>query len=73
MDGERGKMTLLLTETGFRKSNLGLRKAVVDAVNWANSEYGRVIVLEDDVRAGPQMIDFFKLFNSNACIVVKRK
>ena len=46
--------------TRFRKSNLGLRKAVVDAVNWANSEYGRVIVLEDDVRAGPQMIDFFK-------------
>ena len=25
MDGERGKMTLLLTETGFRKSNLGNR------------------------------------------------
>jgi hypothetical protein len=45
-------------KTRFRESNLGLRKAVVDAVTWANSEYGRVIVLEDDVRAGPQTLDF---------------
>lgn len=44
--------------TRFRESNLGLRKAVVDSVNWANSEYGKVIVLEDDVRAGPQTLDF---------------
>ena len=44
--------------TRFRESNLGLRKAVVDSVTWANSEYGRVIVLEDDVRAGPQLLDF---------------
>ena len=44
--------------TRFRKSNLGLRRAVVDAVTWANSEYGRVIVLEDDVRVGPQLLDF---------------
>ncbi len=44
--------------TRFRNSNLGLRRAVVDAVTWANSEYGRVIVLEDDVRAGPQLLDF---------------
>jgi hypothetical protein len=44
--------------TRFRDSNLGLRRAVVDAVTWANSEYGRVIVLEDDVRAGPQLLDF---------------
>ena len=44
--------------TRFRESNLGLRKAVVDAVTWANSEYGRVIVLEDDVRVGPQLLDF---------------
>ena len=44
--------------TRFRKSNLGLRRAVVDAVTWANDEYGRVIVLEDDVRAGPQLLDF---------------
>ena len=44
--------------TRFRKSNLGLRRAVVDAVTWANDEYGKVIVLEDDVRAGPQLLDF---------------
>ena len=44
--------------THFRESNLGLRKAVVDAVTWANSEYGRVIVLEDDLRAGRQLLDF---------------
>jgi hypothetical protein len=44
--------------TRFRDSNLGLRRAVVDAVTWANSEYGRVIVLEDDIRAGPQLIEF---------------
>lgn len=42
-----------LSHTRFRKSNLGLRRAVVDAVTWANNEYARVIVLEDDVRAGP--------------------
>jgi hypothetical protein len=29
-------------------------------VTWANSEYGKVIVLEDDVRAGPQLLDFLK-------------
>ena len=44
--------------TRFRNSNLGLRRAVVDAVTWANSDYGQVIVLEDDVRAGPQLLDF---------------
>jgi hypothetical protein len=44
--------------TRFRESNLGLRRAVVDSVTWANSEYGRVIVLEDDVRAGPQLLEF---------------
>jgi hypothetical protein len=47
--------------TRFRESNLGLRRAVVDAVTWANSEYGRVIVLEDDVRAGPQLLEFLNL------------
>ena len=44
--------------TRFRESNLGLRRAVVDAVTWANCEYGKVIVLEDDVRAGPQLLDY---------------
>ena len=44
--------------TRFRESNLGLRKEVVYSVTWANSEYGKVIVLEDDVRAGPQLLEF---------------
>jgi len=44
--------------TRFRDTHLGLRGAVVDAVTWANSEFGKVIVLEDDVRAGPQLLDF---------------
>jgi hypothetical protein len=45
--------------TRFRDSNLGLRKAVVDAVNWTISEYGKAIVLEDDVRVGPESFDYF--------------
>jgi hypothetical protein len=66
-DAELVRQTQELTEeiswqaeirTRFRDSNLGLRRAVVDAVTWANSEYGRVIVLEDDIRAGPQLIEF---------------
>lgn len=44
--------------TRFRDSNLGLRKAVVDAVNWATDSYGHVVVLEDDVRAGPELLDY---------------
>jgi hypothetical protein len=39
-----------------RKSNLGLRLAVPDAVTWAISKAGRVIVVEDDVRVSN---DFF--------------
>ncbi len=58
--------------TRFRDANLGLRRAVVDAVTWANSEYGRAIVLEDDVRAGPQLLDFLeynlKLYEKNSQI-----
>jgi len=54
--------------TRFRVSNLGLRRAVVDAVTWANSEYGQVIVLEDDVRAGPQLLDFL-----SQCLVTHRE
>ena len=45
--------------TRFRDTNLGLRRAVVDAVTWASSEYGKVVVLEDDVRAGPQLLEYF--------------
>jgi hypothetical protein len=44
--------------TRFRKENLGLRAAVVDAVTWATSEYGNVIVLEDDCIPGPDFVPF---------------
>lgn len=43
-----------------RKSNLGLRLAVPDAVTWAMSKAGRVIVVEDDVRVSK---DFFPYMN----------
>ena len=45
-------------ETRFRKENLGLRAAVVDAVTWATSEYGAVIVIEDDCIPGPDFVPF---------------
>ena len=44
--------------TRFREENLGLRKAVVDAVTWATNEYGRVIVLEDDCVPGSDFVPF---------------
>ena len=43
-----------------RKSNLGLQLAVPDAVTWAISKAGRVIVVEDDVRVSK---DFFPYMN----------
>ena len=56
-------------QTRFRQSNLGLRSAVVDAVTWATNTYGKAIVLEDDVRVGPELLDYFKFnldkFNAN--------
>lgn len=45
-------------QTRFRTSNLGLKSAVVDAVSWAISEFDRVIVIEDDAKPGPQLIDY---------------
>lgn len=45
-------------ETRFRTQNLGLRNAVVDAVNWAIDLFGRVIVLEDDAEPGREAISF---------------
>jgi hypothetical protein len=45
-------------ETRFRGQNLGLRNAVADAVTWATSQYGSVIVLEDDCIPGPNFIPF---------------
>jgi hypothetical protein len=46
-------------ETRFREENIGLRLAVQDSVNWAISQYGKVIVIEDDAVPGPQLLDFF--------------
>lgn len=45
-------------ETRFRAENIGLRLAVQDSVNWAISQYGKVIVIEDDAVPGPQLLDF---------------
>ncbi len=39
-------------ETRFRPSNLGLRRAVVDAVSWAVDKHGQAIVIEEDVLPG---------------------
>ncbi len=44
----------------IRKSNMGLRFAVPDAVSWALSDSDAVIVVEDDVRVGE---DFFYFMN----------
>jgi hypothetical protein len=44
--------------TRFRPVNLGLRGSVVDAVNWATSEFGQVIVIEEDVLPGPAFLPY---------------
>lgn len=45
-------------EIRFRSANLGLKDAVVDAVTWAISNYGRVIVVEDDLLPGKNFLQF---------------
>ncbi len=45
-------------ETRFRDSNLGLRKAVVDSVEWALDRFGCVTVIEDDALPGPEFIQY---------------
>ena len=45
-------------ETRFRPVNVGLRASVVDAVSWATSEYGQVIVVEEDVLPGPDFLPY---------------
>ena len=44
--------------TRFRPINLGLKNAVVDSVSWAISEFGQVIILEDDAIPGPQFVPY---------------
>ncbi|KRC60463.1 hypothetical protein ASE14_05435 [Agromyces sp. Root81] len=43
-----------------RPTNLGLRKAVVDAVSWAIAEHGQVIVIEEDVLPGPDFLPYME-------------
>jgi hypothetical protein len=45
--------------TRFRPVNLGLRASVSDAVRWVAGEHGQVIVLEDDIVPGPDVIAYF--------------
>lgn len=46
--------------TRFRETNLGLRRAVVDAVTWATALYGKTIVFEDDFRPGPETVAYLE-------------
>jgi hypothetical protein len=45
-------------DTRFRTENLGLRKAVVDSVNWAIDRFGCVTVIEDDALPGPELVKY---------------
>lgn len=57
-------------ENRFNDANLGLRRAVVDAVTYSIEHYGSVIVLEDDIIPGPHLVPYmhkmlFDLKNRN--------
>jgi hypothetical protein len=41
-----------------REKNLGLKRAVIDSVDWAIGIYGKAIVIEEDVVVGLQFLDF---------------
>ena len=41
-----------------RETNLGLKRAVIDSVDWAIGNYGKAIIIEEDVVVGPQFLDF---------------
>jgi hypothetical protein len=45
-------------ETRLRPVNLGLRRAVADAVTWATDKYGEVIVLEEDTLPGDDFVPY---------------
>jgi hypothetical protein len=45
-------------ETRLRPVNLGLRVAVVDAVNWAMERHGQAIIIEEDVLPGPNLAPY---------------
>lgn len=42
----------------FRESNLGLAQSIIDGVSRLCDEYGRVIVLEDDLLTSPHFLTF---------------
>lgn len=45
-------------ETRFRPANMGLRASVSEAVSYAVSQHGQVIVLEDDTAPGPLWVPY---------------
>ncbi|MCE9623086.1 MAG: hypothetical protein K8R99_12145 [Actinomycetia bacterium] len=45
-------------DTLIRDTNLGLERAVPEAVSWVLDEFESVIVIEDDVGVGPQFVEF---------------
>ena len=56
----------------IRDSNLGLKRAVTEAISWAINKEGRIIVLEDDVIVGPNFIDYCRIaltqYSEEKCI-----
>lgn len=44
--------------TKFRESNIGLRRAVEEAVSLVTSEHGSAIIIEDDTVAGPHLVKY---------------
>ncbi|WP_223694622.1 hypothetical protein [Leifsonia poae] len=45
-------------EVRLRPVNLGLRRAVVDAVDWAIGLHGQAVIIEEDVLPGPDFLDY---------------
>jgi hypothetical protein len=56
----------------FRDKNLGIRKAVPDAVSWALESSSEVIVIEDDAIPGPDLLEFMRnqleKFRDDTCV-----
>jgi hypothetical protein len=45
-------------EIRSHRENKGIRRAIPEAVSYVMEKYGKAIVLEEDVRVGPQAIEF---------------
>jgi len=68
----KGFQTIKLIE---RKENFGLRRSIIEGVSQIAQEYGRVIVMEDDVLTAPSFLrfmnralEFYERFDTVACI-----